>query len=83
MLVISIIVIVLAIISSFIIVSKGSIFTENVKGFCTIIHYILLIILIIISTIKYGWFNIIYMPILDIIVSQISSFIIITKLYKK
>lgn len=73
--------IILSIISTFINLSKGSFFTENIKGICVIIHYIILLILIILSVINYGWINIIYIIILDIVIAQISAFIIIKFLY--
>ena len=71
-----------SIISTFITLSKGSLFNENVKGICNIIHYIILITLIVLSAINYGGINIIYIILLDIIVAQISAFIIIKFLYK-
>ena len=82
MTIIFLVITILSIISAFITLSKGSLFNENVKGICNIIHYIILITLIVLSAINYGWINIIYIILLDIIVAQISAFIIIKFLYK-
>lgn len=75
--------IVFALVSTFINLSKGSWFeSNNVKGISAIIHWIVLLVLIILSVIYYSWIHLIIMIVVDLIVSWIFSYIIITYLYK-
>lgn len=75
--------IIFALISTFVNLSKGAWFeSNNIKGISAIIHWILLIVLIVLAIIYYSWIHLIIMVIVDLIVSWIFSYIIITYLYK-
>lgn len=77
-----IILILSSIITTFINLSKGALFSsETIKGLVTLMHWGILIILIILATIYYSWIHIILMIIIDLVISWIFSYVIIKYLY--
>ena len=70
-------------ISVFVSLSNGSLFNETIKGIITILHYIAILVLSIVSIFVGGaWYYIIIIPIASLLISWTLAFILAKTIFK-
>lgn len=81
--IIYIVLLVSCLISTFSVLSNGSVFTETIKGIITLIHYLIVIVLAVVSIFVGGaWYYVLLIPAISLVASWIISFILSITIFK-